>query len=492
MPTAVPSNIIIPFVGVSFDNSLSGAASTDVPVKLLLIGQRTSSGSVAAEIVYLATNANDVGAKSGFGSQLHRMALFAMANNKTVPVYCVGLDDAATSTAATSVWTLSGTATASGEYVTYVGGQRYAIGVSIGDTAADIQIALTTALTADVNNLPVTAADDASGEMTLTAKNKGIAAGDLDVRFNANHGEQLPAGLSLTSVTFTAGTVDPDIADALAVLGSDWFNVIAQPYTDNTNMNLIEAYLDSVNDPLEMRDAMCYQALRDTLANTITYGSDTTNRNSEWMATLAVYKRMQSTFEIAAEVAGLTAVSIQDDPAVPLHRMNLTKTTALDTNDRWTAIERNLLALSGIATLSDDVGVQTEATVTMYLKNDAGADDTSYKQQNTMFKLSSLRYRFVNWMLSRYSRAKLASNADLIGPGQQIMTLDTARDEAVAWFKQAQRDGLVEPSQAALTQFKADLKVERDSGNENRINWLLPPDLMNLFIVGSGVIQFRQ
>lgn len=491
----VPSNIIIPFMGIDFDSSQAGSADSTVPIKLLTIGQRTSNGSVDEAIVYQATSPATVGANSGFDSMLYRQAVKAFENNQTVDAYFVALDDAATATDATYVWTLSGTATASGEYVAYVAGQRYAVGVAIGDAAADIQVLMTAAINAvSASNpqLPCTAADDAAGEETLTLNNGGIAAGDLDVRFHANSGEALPAGLTLTTVTATAGTVDPDIGDALAALGADWYNVINQPYTDNTNMTAMEEYLDTVNGVMEMRDGMCYQAKRDTRANMITFGEDVANRNSEWMVTLPAYQRFESTYELSAAVAAATAVSIQDDPAVPLHRITLKGITVLDTNHKWTSTERNQLAQVAIATLTDEIGVQTEATVTMYLQNSAGASDTAYQYQNTMFILSAARYRFRNQILTKYPRAKLATNADNIGPGQQVMTLDTARDEAVAWFKEGQRDGIFEPSTAALTQFKNALEVSRDDDNVNRVNWILPPDLMNQFIVGSATIQFRQ
>lgn len=493
--TGVPANIISPFVGVDFDASQAGSASSTVPIQLLCIGQRLSTGTVAAEVAYRATSPAEVGQKSGFGSMLYRMALKVFANNQTVPVYFIGLDDAATSTDAVTTWTLAGTATASGEYVAYVDGQRYAVGVAIGDTGTAVQTLMAAQIntvTASKPMLPVVATDS-TGVMTLTARNAGIIAGDIDVRFNANSGEELPAGLSISvAVATTPGTVDPDVTDATAALGSDWFNIMVNPYTDDTNMVALKTYLDSVAAVMEMRDAVCYQAKRDTLSNMITYGEDTTNHNSEWMVTLPAYKRFETTYELAAAVAAASAVSVQDDPAVPLHRMTIQGITAQDTNDRWTFTERNQLALAGISTLSDERGVQTENTVTMYLQNRAGAADTAYQHQNTMFTLSALRYTFRNRILVKYPRAKLATNADNVKQGQQIMTLDTARDEAVAWFKEAQRDGWVEPSPASLAAFKEALIVERDTSNNNRVNWYTPPDLMNQFIVGSNTMQFRQ
>ena len=488
--SGVLSNVIIPFVGVEFDSSKASSGPAEIPINFLVIGQRLASGTIPADTKFTAFNADEVGLKAGYGSMLHRMAMKVFKNNKTVPVTFLGLDDGAGAGAATNAFTFAGTATAVGEIPVYVAGQRYVVGVVIGDTAADVAAALVVLLVADTSNLPITSGA-VVGLVTLTAKNKGIAAGDLDVRFCANDGEALPAGITVSAVTPVAGTVDPDIADALAVIGADWYNVIAQPFTDATSMGLLQTYLASVAGPMVQRDTVSYQALRDTLSNMITYGADVANHNNEWTVTLPAYKRMESTFEIAAGVAAAVCVSVQELASIPLHRMLLAGFTVLDSNDKWTSTERNQLAKAAIATLTDDNGVQTEAMVTMYLENSAGAADTVYQQQCTMFTLSALRYTFVNQILTKYPRALLADAADNLEAGIQIMTPAIGKAEAVSWFRQMQRKGLVDSSDAALDQFKEDLVVTRDATNNNRLNWILPPDLMNQFIVGSGVMQFR-
>jgi len=485
----VPSNIVVPFIGMSFDSTLSGAESSDVPYQILVIGQRLSTGTVAAEVPYLATSADEVGLKSGFGSMLYLMAVLVFKNNLTVPVVFVGLDDAGTATQGTYAWSLSGTATASGEYVTYIQGNRYAVSVSIGDTASDVQDSLVALITADANYLPCTAANS-TGTITATINNAGIAADDLDIRFHAAQGELLPAGLTLSTVTKTAGTVDPDIADALAVLGDTWYTHIVNPYTDTSNMDTLEDYAVSVDSALVMHDFMAFQAIRDTRSNLITYGQ-VSSRNSKSMVALPAYQRRQSTYQIAAAVCAATAVSVMEDPAYPLHRMLINGITALDTADRWDLVERNQLALAGFSTFTDDNGVRTEATHTMYLTNDSGAADTAYRAQNTVFILSESRYLFVNQIQTKYGRAKLADNVDNIEPNQIVMTPETGRDEAIVWFKDLQRKARFEPGTNALNTFKQYLQVWRDSDNANRLNWLLPPNIINQFVVGSAINQFR-
>ena len=135
--TGVPSNIIIPFVGVEFDSSRAQVGAGEMPVNLLVIGQMTT-GTGMAETLTLCTTAAEVGEKFGLGSQIHRMAIQVFANNTTVPVWFIALADA-TGTQATHEFTITGPATEAGkEFVGYVAGKRFAVAVANGDTATEI------------------------------------------------------------------------------------------------------------------------------------------------------------------------------------------------------------------------------------------------------------------------------------------------------------------------------------------------------------------
>jgi phage tail sheath gpL-like len=484
MTQGVPDNIQIPWVGMSFDSSRAFAGSPLMPVTGLVIGQKITAGSGVVDTKYLVTNSDEVGTLAGFGSQAHRMAIKWFKNNQITTTYVILQDDAATATEATQTTAITGSATAAGEIAIYISGDRVAISVAIGDLADDVGAALVTAINAELD-VPVVASY-APGTLTLTAKNAGIQAGDLDVRFNYNSGEAFPAGLTITPSATTPGTVDPDVQDVLDVIGDSWYNVIAHSYIDSTNLDLIEDFAIAQDTSMVQKPGMWYSAKRDTRANMITFGTDS-SRNNQWVAVYPSYKRLESTAELAAGVAAGAALSIMDAPEKPLHRITLAGFKVLDEGDRWTAIERNQLAISGISTIRDDNGVQTEATVTMYLKNSAGASDPAYQQQNTLFQLMSLRYSFVNWILTRYPRASISDNVDLIGAGKQIINEDVGKSEAVAWFIVQQRANLVEN----LELFKAQVSCKRADGNVNRLNWLLPPDLVNQFIVGSAINQFQ-
>jgi phage tail sheath gpL-like len=122
----------------------------------------------------------------------------------------------------------------------------------------------------------------------------------------------------------------------------------------------------------------------------------------------------------------------------------------------------------------------------MYLKNSSGANDIAYQYRNTMFILMYMRYSFVNTIKTKYSRARLADSADRIRAGIKVITPALGKAEAVALARLWEADGLLEN----IEQFKSEIICRRSSSNPNRLEWILPPDLVNQFIVGSGDMPF--
>ena len=84
----------------------------------------------------------------------------------------------------------------------------------------------------------------------------------------------------------------------------------------------------------------------------------------------------------------------------------------------------------------------------------------------------------------------VAAAAVVVQPLHHLLHLrgqDHRRAEAVAAFMDWQELALVEN----LDQFKADLVVERNSRDVNRMDMLMPPDLVNQLRFWPTLIQFR-
>lgn len=482
MATGVPLSIVVPFVGVEFDPSRAQRTPPEMPFSVAIVGQKVASGTGTSGTMYRVYNESEVIELAGVNSMLRNMVRRFWDNNSISDVYVVPLDDAV-GTQATRVLTISGTATESGELPLLINGTRIAVSVAVGDTedAVGDNVVSRVAEYDYINWTPV----NVTGTVTFTCTNDGVAAGDNDMRVAADPGEKVPAGLTASFGATTPGTVDPDVQDALDGIGDAWINMLVNPYADDTNMNAVEDWLSVNFGPTYQRDGVAYQAYRDTVSGLISFATGA-NRNSPHMVLIDAGNRKLSTYELASAYAGQAAASLIDDPAVPLHRLQLRGVLTNDLSERRTLLEANSLAKNGVATLTDDNGVQTQATVTMYLKNSAGAADTSYRYQNTMYILQRLRWRFVQRILSKYPRAKLLASAERVEAGQQIITPDIGRAEAIDWFLENERQGQVQ----GLEQFKDEVICRISSSNPNRLEWILPPELVKQFIVGSGILQF--
>jgi len=193
--------------------------------------------------------------------------------------------------------------------------------------------------------------------------------------------------------------------------------------------------------------------------------------------------------EFAAEVAALVALHGAADPARPFQTLAMSRAIAPVETDQWSIEERNLFLFDGIATTKRGPGgvVQLERIITTYQENPAGADDTAYLDATTMLTLMYLRYSFRVRFQTKYPRHKLANDDTRFGAGQCVMTPKLGKAEAITWFREMEELGLVE----GFDQFKRDLVCERPSSNPNRLDFLLPPDLINQLIATAAKIQFR-
>lgn len=89
--------------------------------------------------------------------------------------------------------------------------------------------------------------------------------------------------------------------------------------------------------------------------------------------------------------------------------------------------------------------------------------------------------------MSKYPRHKLASDGTHFGPGQAVVTPSIIRSELIAEYQELEDQALVED----LGAFKEALVVERDANDPNRVNVLLPPNLVNQLRIFAVLAQFR-
>jgi phage tail sheath gpL-like len=116
-----------------------------------------------------------------------------------------------------------------------------------------------------------------------------------------------------------------------------------------------------------------------------------------------------------------------------------------------------------------------------------GNTDDAYTDVTTLATLAKILRNQRQAITSKYPRHKLANDGTRFGVGQAIVTPKTIKAELVAQYRQDEFVGLVEDAQ----NFKANLIVERDPNDPNRLNVLYPPDLVNQLRVFAVLAQFR-
>lgn len=486
---AIPSTLRVPVCSVEFNSSRAQQGSALLAYKGLLIGQKTSGGTAAANSVHRVTSADDVLTLAGRGSMLHRMAIAWFANNSYTECWIGVLDDASGGVAATKLITITGTATADGTISLYVDGKLISIPVTAAgvNTPTEIAAAIAVALNLELD-LPLGTATAAAEVVTVPFKHKGVVGQDLDIRVNYQSGETLPTGVTSVVVTAgVAGTTNPTLTTLLAALGDSWYNILANPYTDATSLTAIETELTSRWGPMRMIDGVAFASAAGSYGTLAALGE---TRNSKHSAIIAQPGESPLTLpcEFAAAVAAVVAYYGNIDPARPFTTLPLAGVLAPAEADLFTWQERDLLLHDGIATTRVEAGgiVQLERPITTYQTSAAGADDTAYLDVTTLLSLMYVRYSWRARVLLKFPRHKLADDGTRFGAGQAVVTPKVMKAEALAWFRELEELAIVENFDA----FKAALVIERNATDPNRLDMLLPPDLVNQLLVAATQVQF--
>jgi phage tail sheath gpL-like len=479
----------VPFVFAEFDSTRAQQGPALLAYRAIIIGQKLVAGTAPADTIVRCSSVEQAIVLGGRSSMLHRQALAWFASNRSTELWLGVLADNGSGVAATGTIVVGGPATATGSVVLYLGGERVTVGVNSGDASTAIATAIAAAITARPD-LPVSASVAAS-TVTVTYRHRGLAGNSYDIRANFRDGEVLPTGVTLTITAMggvVAGTLNPVLTNLIAAMADAWFMIVAHPYTDTTSLSAIEAEMLSRSGPMRSMDGVAITSLAGNFAALTGLGA---TRNSPYSAIVAQPGAVALTppLEFAAEVAAVVALSAAADPARPFQTLALARAVAPAETDQWSIDERNLLLFDGISTTRRVAGggIQLERMISTYQTSPSGADDTAYLDLTTPLTLLYLRFTFRARLQTRYPRHKLASDGARFGSGQAVITPKIGKGEALAWFREMEELALVE----GFDQFKRDLVVERNDSNPNRLDFLLPPDLVNQLQMVGAQIQFR-
>lgn len=484
----VPNGTLVPFFYVEFDNSIASTGTKLVPWQVLLLGQKTAAGTATANQLYEITADGQADGLGGDGSSVAREAEAYRSKPGRVRMWILPVDDDATAVArvVTITYTDPGAAgaTASGSEVVYIGARKAEAGVALGDEPADIVTLLVSKINA-IKNIPVVASG-ALGVLTLTFKNKGAQANQIDVRTDYN-GETGAPGIERVIAETVAGSVDPDL-DTIGlddIIENYWFQAIMQPYQDNTNMDYMDSILVNNWAPGQQKGGVAYTAKQDTYTNVQNWGNA---KNSPFLSALSAIDMPTPPEEYAAEFVAEVANSANIDPARPFQTLALLHTQPPVTDDILKREENEVLLQSGLSTFSVNVGtVQIQRARTTYQLSAAGAVDKSYRDLNAVYTLIAIGYDVQTHFRNKFPRHKLASDGANFGDGDFVITPKVGKAELVDLATNWESpNGWIE----GLDAFIKAIVVERNASDETRLDLKINPDLMNQFRIGGLLAQF--
>jgi len=488
----IPATVRTPGSFTEVDNSRALQGLLANPHKVLLLGSKLS-GTIDADVIKAMTNDSLADGFFGEGSEIARMCNTFKKVNPNTELYAMALSDAAAGVQGTGSVSFSACMSGlsfvgTGVFYTMVGGIKAYQACQSGWSVQDVVSAQVATINA-IGSMPITASVVGSEVVAWTAKNKGENGNDIDIRFNYYEGQEYPSQVTDIPVVVDAvdGAGNPDIGDAWAVAAGTIYQYIGQPYTDAANLTSLENELADRFLPLEDKQGHAFGWFRGTVAQCSVKGN---SRNSPHNTIMGMHNTPTCNCVAAANLVAVASEYLNGDPARPLTTLKLTQVLAPPAADRFDQSERNILLFDGIATWITDTAdaVMIERCITTYQTNALGNPDASYLDVQTLATIGEIRYQYNARMNTRFivPRFKLAGDTFPIQPGAKIAQPKTVKQEIIALFSLLQKVGLIED----LDSFITNLVVVRNTTDPNRVDVLLPPDLINQFRVLASVMQF--
>jgi phage tail sheath gpL-like len=451
-----PAGNLVPGFYAAFDASNANTAT--INQQTLIVGQRKGGAATVPLFTptLVASTSSGISACGNPGGMLARMLARYRKGDSYGTVYLGALADDSSATSTTQVATITGTATAAGALSLYISGDLFSVGVSVGDTGT--VVATNAAALVNVTPNATASAAAAAGVLTLTSINGGQAAGDMDVRLNyggTQAGQAIPAGISVSAFTLTAGAVNPStivsgtgmtpLQNLFANCGTMNFDFIVFPYTDSASLSALDAFLSQQGGRwslLQQLYGVGFVAYRGTLGQRTSFSL---SRDDQFITGLGYYNSPTSVYEVAADYAAACAVSLRQNPAIPLQTLALTMAAppaaSLDTQS-----EQQTSLADGLSTTYVDHGgtVRIQRAVTFYTTNADGLPDNSWRDVETPFTLMACVRGLLQQLSSKFQRKILVADGTSISGGSPMVTSQTILAAANAIYTTQCANGLAQ------------------------------------------------
>lgn len=489
----IPANLTAPIF--TFDVQSGGNFQDET--RLILLGHGLASGNLAEGGIALCNTDLDARTLVGAGSMLESMFLAARKNAPAQEIWIGRVADSGTAEQRTI--TIGNVPPEGGQGVIQIAGEDIAIEVVPGTSANTLATVLSDAVNRYYNrishrSLPFTATA-AANVVTLTARHKGTYAAGLDIfvpvldRVNAFKD-------LLTFAVAVAGVGAPSLANILAAMNDDPFEIIVSAFGDATNLGLLDSFLGAVSGRWSYAKQIYGHAFypkTDTSTNLVAFA----NARDTWHLTMIpmfsnggfAVPDYQWVAAFVARVSAWLGGGANGD--VSRNQTGLVVEDVIAPRDRLYWMDyptRNALLQNGVSTWSvNRNGDVTIDKLVTHQQTTNGAPDTTFRDVQRVFQLTYALKRFRTDLAYEHSNKAIADD----NPGN-LEAISTVRDiKATLYHSYRSMRGVLENAAAALEA----MVVTRDTDNPNRVNARLPMDFINALDIFAGLArvysQFR-
>jgi len=459
-----------------------------IPARNLIIAQMTSAGTATPG----AINQNIIQpaqatALFGPGSMAEGVVIGYLSTPRgaNIPLDVIGISDAGGATKASVTVTFAGTYTAAGTPALNICGVRFYTGTLTTDTPTTTASEFAALVNADPQ-MPVTATT-AAGVMTLTAKNAGTEANAINVVVSPAPGDALPAGMTVTVGSVTAGATNPNISAPISAITGLWYTGICAPFQDTTNVGLLTAELARRYTATVRQDARAYLCLTGTYSQGVAAAGAI---NSQYVAALPMTAPGSMPWQVAGAMLGVAEPSLIADPSLELVDVPLPGIVGPQRANTLTDQEQELMLAGGGSTynVAADGTVSIQRLVSTYMSNSAGVTD-----RNTWLPMceeavaSRIRYDWRTYFKDTYPANKLAPDGSLAA--QYNPNVCTPNRAKASWSARM----LVYAKQGWIVNETADAQAavfKIDANDRNRLDYQVQYTRIGNLIVSAGVLEF--
>jgi phage tail sheath gpL-like len=425
----------------SFSIISANTTVSNEPQRVLLIGQKTSSGSAdSGALVQNIGNNSEENALFGANSILADMVRSFKSINKVSRLDAIALSDNGSGVAATGTLAFSGTPTAEGTLVISIGSSvnyRYELPVTTTDTAATLATALAALINADTK-VPVTAGV-ATATVTITAVNKGTIGNSISILVEGS----VP-GVSVGLTEMASGATNPSLTGLFSVVdGLRYQTVVYQ--AEYTLSTLTTSFLDprwNVNN--DILDGVGIITKSDSLANLKTLGNANNTQNLIILGNKLISRTalrggaiVELNYNVSSQFAAVRSLRLTEDAnisryviggdaldqfggaaisSLPYFNTPFFNLPVIAQGDEFTQEEEDELNTAGVSLLGNNITNLTiiaSQIVTTYKTNAGGNPDPTYKYLNYVDTISNVREYFFNNAKSDFRQSRL-TEGDLI------------------------------------------------------------------------------